>query len=110
MFIYLGNFDNICRRHLKLFIIYISNILFGNDSVRTTQNAICTKKKTRFGRMIPYVSHKCNSIPIWTRYYFSGTICTSIVQSLAVHIYLRIHIKILVKLHEKEIHSFCVMS
>ena len=84
-------------------MVYISNILFGNDSVQTTQNAICTKKKTRFGRMIRYVSHGSNFISIWT-------FCTCIVHSLAVHIYLRIHIKILVKLHEKEIHSFCVMS
>ena len=94
----------------NFFMIYISNILFGNDCVQTPQNAICTKKKTRFGRMIPYVSHSSKSICFWTSYYFSGTACTSIVQSLAVHIYLRIHIKILVKLHEKEIHSFCVMS
>ena len=68
------------------------------------------KRKLDFGRMIPYVSHGSNSISIWTSYYFSSSFCTCIVQSLAVHIYLRIHIKILVKLHEKEIHSFCVMS
>ena len=38
--------------------------------MQTTQNAICTKKKTRFGRMIPYVSHGSNSMSICTCYYF----------------------------------------